>query len=64
MLLVVGEYDIWPTCAAIRELAAVLHNADLAVLPRAGHFPGVDDPATFAASIETFPARHAAPPAT
>ncbi|GAA4711202.1 alpha/beta fold hydrolase [Phytohabitans rumicis] len=64
VLLVVGEYDIWPTSAAVRDLAALLHNADLAVLPRAGHFPWVDDPATFAATVEAFLARRAAPPAT
>lgn len=54
VLLVVGEYDIWPTCTAVRELAALLDNADLAVLPGAGHFPWVDDPATFAAAVEAF----------
>nr|WP_243706361.1 alpha/beta hydrolase [Micromonospora sp. KC721] len=63
MLLMSGEYDIWPTCAAVRELAALLNNADLAVLPRAGHFPWVDDPVTFAASVEQFLARRPAPPA-
>jgi pimeloyl-ACP methyl ester carboxylesterase len=54
VLLVVGEYDIWPTCTAVRELAALLKDADLAVLPRTGHFPWVDDPATFAATVEGF----------
>jgi pimeloyl-ACP methyl ester carboxylesterase len=57
VLLVAGEYDIWPTCTAVRELAALLHNADVAVLPRAGHFPWVDDPATFAATVQGFLAR-------
>lgn len=52
--LVVGEYDIWPTCAAVRELAALLDNAEVAVLPRAGHFPWADDPATFVATVEAF----------
>lgn len=63
VLLVVGEYDIWPTCAAVRELATLLDNVDLAVLPEAGHFPWVDDPTTFAASVEAFLARSTAPPA-
>jgi pimeloyl-ACP methyl ester carboxylesterase len=62
-LLMNGEYDIWPTCTAVRELATLLNNADLAVLPRTGHFPWVDDPATFAASVEAFLARRPAPPA-
>jgi pimeloyl-ACP methyl ester carboxylesterase len=54
VLLVVGEYDIWPTSAAVRELANLLHNTELAVLPRAGHFPWVDDPDTFAATLHGF----------
>jgi pimeloyl-ACP methyl ester carboxylesterase len=54
VLLVAGEYDIWPTCAAVRGLAALLKNADLALLERAGHFPWVDDPALFAAIVHEF----------
>jgi len=59
VLLVVGEYDIWPTCAAVRELAALLDSADVAVMPRAGHFPWVDDPATFAGIVREFLAHDA-----
>ena len=44
VLLVAGEYDIWPTCTAVRELAALFGNADLALLPGTGHFPWVDNP--------------------
>ena len=58
VLLVVGEYDIWPTSAAVRELANLLHSAELAVLPRAGHFPWVDDPDTFATTVHEFLAAH------
>ena len=54
VLLVVGEYDIWPTCTAVRELAHLLRDAELAVLPRAGHFPWVDDPDTFATTVHGF----------
>ncbi|MCW6006462.1 alpha/beta hydrolase [Micromonospora sp. CPCC 205371] len=57
VLLVAGEYDIWPTCAAVRELAALFDDADMVVLPRAGHFPWVDDPAGFVADVEEFLAR-------
>lgn len=57
VLLVVGEYDIWPTCAAVRGLAALLGNAVLAVQPMGGHFPWVDDPSAFVASVERFLAR-------
>ncbi len=63
VLLVAGAYDIWPTCTAVRELATLLGGADLAVLPRAGHFPWVDDPATFTATVQGFLARRPAPPA-
>jgi pimeloyl-ACP methyl ester carboxylesterase len=62
VLLVVGEYDIWPTCTAVRELAALFGNADLALLPETGHFPWVDDPASFAATVHEFLARRPAPP--
>jgi pimeloyl-ACP methyl ester carboxylesterase len=57
VLLVAGEFDIWPTSAAVRSLAALLGNADLALLPRVGHFPWVDDPASFAAIVNEFLAR-------
>ena len=57
VLLVVGEYDIWPTCTAVRQLANLLQNAELDVLPGAGHFPWVDDPDTFVSTVRTFLAR-------
>jgi pimeloyl-ACP methyl ester carboxylesterase len=47
---------------AVHRLAALLHHADLAVLPRAGHFPWVDDPASFAAIVDEFLTRRPAPP--
>jgi pimeloyl-ACP methyl ester carboxylesterase len=62
VLLVAGEYDIWPTARAVRELAALLGHADLALLPRVGHFPWVDDPASFTAIVHEFLARPPAPP--
>jgi pimeloyl-ACP methyl ester carboxylesterase len=62
VLVVAGEYDIWPTPTAIRRLAALFGNADLAVLPRKGHFPWVDDPPLFAAIVEGFLARRPGPP--
>jgi pimeloyl-ACP methyl ester carboxylesterase len=54
VLLVAGEYDIWPTCTSVRELAALLGNADLALLPQTGHFPWVDSPAPFMAIVHEF----------
>jgi pimeloyl-ACP methyl ester carboxylesterase len=57
VLLVAGDYDIWPTCAAVRELAALFGHAELAVLARVGHFPWVDDAALFATAVRDFVAR-------
>jgi pimeloyl-ACP methyl ester carboxylesterase len=62
VLIVAGEYDIWPTSTAVRRLAALFGNADLAVLPRIGHFPWVDDPGSFVATVNEFLARGSAPP--
>lgn len=57
VLIVAGEYDIWPTSTAVRRLAALFGNADLAVLPRIGHFPWVDDPGSFVTTVNEFLAR-------
>jgi pimeloyl-ACP methyl ester carboxylesterase len=54
VLLVAGEYDIWPTCTAVRELAALFGNAAVALRPGTGHFPWVDDAASFAATVHEF----------
>ncbi|PZF94118.1 alpha/beta fold hydrolase [Micromonospora deserti] len=58
-LLLAGEHDIWPTAAAVRQLAALLGKAELVEQPASGHFPWVDDPAAFAASVEGFLKRDA-----
>jgi pimeloyl-ACP methyl ester carboxylesterase len=60
VLLVAGEYDIWPTVASMRELVALFANASLEVLPRVGHFPWVDDPASFVGVVQGFLADSAA----
>jgi pimeloyl-ACP methyl ester carboxylesterase len=54
VLLVAGEYDIWPTGTAVRRLAELLGRADLALLERVGHFPWVDDPALFVDVVREF----------
>lgn len=54
VLLVAGEYDIWPTPTSMRELAALLGNAHLEVLPAMGHFGWVDDPASFTRIVGDF----------
>jgi pimeloyl-ACP methyl ester carboxylesterase len=53
-LLLAGEHDIWPTVAAVRQLAALFGNAELVTQPESGHFPWVDDPAAFVAAVEAF----------
>ncbi|MEV4489009.1 alpha/beta hydrolase [Micromonospora coxensis] len=53
-LLLAGEYDIWPTAAAVRRLAALFGTVELVTQPESGHFPWVDDPAAFVASVESF----------
>lgn len=60
-LLVVGEHDIWPTRHAVAALAERLSSARLTVQPASGHFPWVDDPQTFAATVESFLSAAAAP---
>ena len=54
VLLMAGEYDIWPTAAAVRSLAALFSDAELTVIPGTGHFPWVDDPAAFTATVHEF----------
>jgi pimeloyl-ACP methyl ester carboxylesterase len=61
VLLVAGEYDIWPTSTSVRALAALFRQADLSLLPRIGHFPWVDDPALFVATVHEFLTRPPAP---
>ncbi len=57
-LLLTGEYDIWPTAAAVRELAALMRGAEPAVLPETGHFPWVDSAGAFVGAVEGFLARN------
>ena len=53
-LVVAGEYDVNTPPEAAAELAAILPHAELAVLPRAGHYPWRDDPEAFAALASRF----------
>lgn len=53
-LLLAGEYDIWPTAAAVRQLAILFDNVELVTQPGCGHFPWVDDPAAFVAIVDAF----------
>jgi pimeloyl-ACP methyl ester carboxylesterase len=54
VLLLAGEYDVGlpPKCAA--EYTALFPSARLAVQPRGGHFPWLDDPAWFVPTVAAF----------
>ncbi|MFC5664320.1 alpha/beta fold hydrolase [Kitasatospora misakiensis] len=54
VLLLAGELDLWPTAASAAEAASLFPHAALAVQPGAGHYPWLDDPAAFTATVETF----------
>jgi proline iminopeptidase len=49
--ILLGELDPWPNARAGEELAAAFPDAQVTVLPGAGHFPWVDDPGRFALSV-------------
>lgn len=53
-LLLVGAADPMVTPATAHAAAQVFHDAKVVVQPGAGHFPWVDDPAGFAAAIDSF----------
>jgi proline iminopeptidase len=52
-LVIHGELDVMPVSVA-HELAALLPNAEIAVLPGSGHMPFWEAPATFFARCESF----------
>lgn len=54
VLIVVGELDAMTGVAVADELAALIPAAQVAVVPGAGHFPWVDEPATFAKAVRSF----------
>ena len=54
VLIVGGERDALTGVAAVHRVAAAFPRAQAVVLPRAGHFPWVDEPDAFCAAIEPF----------
>ena len=54
VLLYAGELDPTVTPAVVRAAAPVFSNATVVVQPGASHFPWVDGPAAFAASVGSF----------
>ncbi|MFJ4094309.1 alpha/beta fold hydrolase [Kitasatospora sp. NPDC089913] len=60
VLLLAGELDLWPTAASATAAAALFPDVTLAVQPGGGHYPWLDDPAAFTATVEDFLHRTAA----
>ena len=54
VLVVGGERDALTGVASVGRVAASFPSARSVVLPQAGHFPWVDEPAAFRAAVEPF----------
>ncbi|MEX2289647.1 MAG: alpha/beta hydrolase [Mycobacteriales bacterium] len=54
VLVVGGERDALTGVASVHTVAADFRRAQTVVLPRAGHFPWVDEPEAFRAAVEEF----------
>lgn len=54
VLVLAGEFDLAGPPAVLKEVAALFPAAALAVQPATGHFPWLDDPADFAATVTAF----------
>ena len=54
VLVVGGERDALTGVAAVHAVAASFPTASAVVLPRAGHFPWVDEPDAFADAVRSF----------
>ncbi|MCG6494267.1 alpha/beta fold hydrolase [Kitasatospora sp. A2-31] len=54
VLLLVGEFDLWPTAQSAAGAASLLPGVALAVQPDAGHYPWLDDPQAFTATVAGF----------
>jgi pimeloyl-ACP methyl ester carboxylesterase len=54
VLVVGGERDAMTGVVAVHAVAACFPRAATAVLPRAGHFPWVDEPEAFVSVVRAF----------
>jgi pimeloyl-ACP methyl ester carboxylesterase len=54
VLVIGGERDALTGVAAVHAVAGSFPSATTVVVPRAGHFPWVDEPETFAATVRGF----------
>jgi pimeloyl-ACP methyl ester carboxylesterase len=60
MLVAVGEHDAALNAELMRQTYLVFHpNAELEIIPNAGHYPMQETPVYLATIIERFLARHA-----
>lgn len=55
VLLYAGDLDPIATPAVVREAAPLFNDATVVVQPQVAHFPWIDDPAAFAATIGSLP---------
>ena len=56
-LVVVGEEDTLTPVDESRKLVAALANAELAIMPRAGHLSNLEQPEAFNAALNAFLSR-------
>lgn len=54
VLLVAGEYDVALPPRRAAEYAGLFSRAEMAVLPRGGHYPWLDNPEWFVQTLATF----------
>jgi len=54
VLVVGGELDLGPTPRLQREIAALFRDGRAVTLPASGHFPWLDEPAGFVATVREF----------
>ncbi|MEC3974789.1 alpha/beta fold hydrolase, partial [Amycolatopsis sp. H20-H5] len=54
VLLIAGEVDLNSVPESVAGYAGLFPNAEFVVQPGAGHFPWLDDPARFVATVEKF----------
>lgn len=57
VLIVVGELDPAPTPGMALRFAEMLRHGEVAIQPKAGHFPWIDDPEAFTETTRQFLAR-------
>ena len=55
VLLYAGDLDPIATPTVVREAAPLLNHATVVTQPHVAHFPWIDDPAAFAATISSLP---------